>query len=620
MDKLLLLPQPRSCTIHADQHVLSPSHRIELQADPAGVLLNAAQRLQAALLEFADVAPNITATALGSPTDAAIILRIEHNAVAYDQGYVLDIGPKQIVITAGTPIGIFYGVCTLIQIVQQAGRQLPCANITDWPDYPVRGVMLDISRDKVPTIATLYELVDLLAGWKINQLQLYTEHTFAYRQHATVWNNASPFTGEEILELDRFCADRHIELVPNQNTFGHMERWLIHEPYAALAETHDMFDTPWGVKLQGPFSLCPLDPGSLPLVESLFDELLPHFSSRLFNVGGDETVDVGQGRSQTAVAERGAGRVYLDYLLKIYEAVQARGHTMQFWGDIIIQHPELIRELPQDIVALEWGYEADHPFATTSPQYAASGLQFYVCPGTSSWCSLAGRTENALGNLAAAASSGLDHGAAGYLITDWGDRGHWQMLPVSYLGFVAGAAYAWAWNENRNLDIAQAVSIHAFRDPTGSMGKIAVELGNVYLTPGLAVPNGSVLFWVLQLAFEEFQQRPAAAPTAESFAAALTAIDAIMRQLPAARMQRHDASLIIREYEFTARLMRHACHRGLLAANYTPQNDTPDRRALDTDLQQIINEYQELWLARNRRGGLSDSVARLQRARADYQV
>src|SRR2546428_658255 len=76
--------------------------------------------------------------------------------------------------------------------------RIPCVDIVDWPDFPVRGAMLDISRDKVPRMKTLYRLVDWLASLKINQLQLYTEHTFAYSKHRVVWKDASPMTPQEI--------------------------------------------------------------------------------------------------------------------------------------------------------------------------------------------------------------------------------------------------------------------------------------------------------------------------------------------------------------------------------------------------------------------------------------
>ena len=87
---------------------------------------------------------------------------------------------------------------------------------------PVVGYMLDVSRNKVPTMASLYRMVDVLAELGYNQFQLYTEHTFAYRDHAVVWNDASPMTAEEVRALDAYCAGKGIDLVPNQNSFGHL--------------------------------------------------------------------------------------------------------------------------------------------------------------------------------------------------------------------------------------------------------------------------------------------------------------------------------------------------------------------------------------------------------------
>jgi hypothetical protein len=369
----------------------------------------------------------------------------------HPQGYQLTVAPDEIIIAARRGPGVFYAKQTLKQLNRQYPDALPCLEIEDWPDFPTRGVMLDISRDKVPTLATLLALVDLLAEWKINQLQPYTEHTFAYSKHRTVWEHASPMTADEIRQLDQYCRERFIDLLPNQNSLGHLERWLKHPQYAHLAEAIDGAQTPWGFWRKGPFSLCPTDPKSLEFVEGLYQELLPNFTSSFFNVGCDETYDIGQGRSKAECDRLGVHRVYLNFLRQIHELVQSHNKQMMFWGDVILHQPDLIAELPKDIIALEWGYEANHPFDKEGEAFAKAGIPYYVCPGTSSWNSIAGRAQNALDNLRSAAESGLRHGAIGYLITDWGDNGHLQYQPISYLGFAAGAALSWCLDSNRDL-------------------------------------------------------------------------------------------------------------------------------------------------------------------------
>ncbi len=248
----------------------------------------------------------------------------------------------------------------------------------------------------------------------------------------------------------------------------------------------------WGY-YDEPFSLYQGDPDSLELVRSLFDELLPHFGSQQINVGCDETVDLGNGRSKELVEKLGRGRVYLNFLLKIYREVKARSRTMQFWGDIIVKYPDLVAELPRDLIALEWGYEADHPFDEHGAIFAQSGIPFYVCPGTCTWVTIAGRTENAMDNLLNAAENGLKHGAIGYLNTDWGDLGHWQTLPVSYTGFAYGAGLSWCVEANRELDVPAGLSLFAYQDEAGQMGQLAVELGDVHLETGVRTFNSTIV-------------------------------------------------------------------------------------------------------------------------------
>jgi hypothetical protein len=355
------------------------------------------------------------------------------------------------------------------------------------------------------------------------------------------------------------------------------------------------------------------------LVEELYDELLPHFSSQQFNVGCDETVDLGQGRSQAECQARGTERVYLDFLRKIYRAVTAREHTMMYWGDIVVQHPELIPELPKDAIALDWGYEADYPFDENAARFAAAGIPFYVCAGTSTWNSIAGRVDNAIANLANAADAGLKHGAVGYLNTDWGDNGHWQYLPFSFPGLAYGAAVSWALDANRDLDVASVVSLHAFRDPTGATGRVAVDLGRVCQDFGIELHNATVLFRILQTPVAKIREEIYGL-TAAALRHAQGKIDRALRPVPRAKSTRPDARLIAAEFASAAALLRHACQRGLLALEDSPTKSRAHKRELARDLTRILKEYRRLWHARNRPGGFEDSIALLKKMQNDYHM
>jgi hexosaminidase len=618
---LTLLPQPQKLALTGGTFTLADSQLIAINAPNPADLFFTAQRAQAGLKHFAWVNWEIA----GGNLSAALTITLD-DSLQHSEGYRLTIDAGGMRVAGRDLAGAFYGVMTLVQLIQTHGRELPTLTIDDWPDLPARGVMLDISRDKVPTMETLYHLIDRLAGWKINQFQLYTEHTFAYRNHREVWEKASPMTAEQFLALDAYCRARHIELVPNQNSFGHMHRWFEHERYRPLAETEAAFQAPWGATLP-PFSLSPAVPASLDLIEELYAELLPNFTSRMFNVGCDETFDLGLGRSKELVAQQGKGRVYLDFLLKIYQRVRAHGRTMQFWGDIINQYPDLVPEVPRDTIALEWGYEADHDFRGKTKLFAESGVPFYVCPGTSSWTTIAGRTDNCIGNIRNAVENGLQHGALGILNTDWGDRGHWQMLPISYLGFAWGAALGWSYGQNVDRDLCSALDAFAFQDKAGVMGRLAYDLGNVYQVPGILTHNSSFMFNAYEATLEEMrsggsgsmskQARTILADDAaleEKLQATLDTVDDTMKPLDQARLAVPDADLIRREFVLTAQMLRHGVKRALLQLPGSPLRKSD----LAAELDAIETEYRSLWLARNRPGGLEDSVARLDQARRLY--
>ncbi len=606
---LLVTPVPQSVKAGGGWHTLARDRSIVLFGEAAAHGTTAARALQSAIERYAGVTWEVRA-ASGLAEREGVVAAIDHK-VTKREGYHLTIGDERIGIVARDAAGLAYGFATLTQIVRQFGKRLPRLHIEDHPEFAHRGVMLDVSRDKVPSMPTLYGLVDMLAEWKVNQFQLYMEHTFAYDRHRAVWKDASPFTGQEILELDAYCRERNVELVPNQNSFGHMARWLEKKPYNDLAEAPGGTTLPWG-KLP-PFTLDPSDPRSLELIDGLYAELLPHFTSRMFNVGCDETFDLGRGKSKQACEERGAGRVYLEFLLKIHRLCETYGRRMMFWGDIIMQHPELIAEIPHDVTALEWGYEHDHAYDVDTRAYKKAGLPYYVCPGTGSWISLIGRTDNAMANIRSAATNGRKHGAVGLLNTDWGDNGHMQPLPVSYLGFLYGAAMSWSPSRSAEMEVPRALSLHAFDDPSGATGRIAYDLGNAYQINGARSRNGTLMaqmyFLPLDSDWPMHRVRPG------GFEDTSSQLEALAGRLDASCMRRPDAQQIVDEYRCAVEMADVGAAIG--AAKYARVTGTPAsrlrpmyRRAAKR-IDAVLPEYERLWLARNRPGGLRDSTARL---------
>lgn len=525
------------------------------------------------------------------------------------QWFRLRLGDDAVHLDTGGEAGERYGRQVIDQLRASGRKAIPALEIEDWPDFAVRGVMLDISRDKVPTMATLRRMVDDLARLRINQLQLYTEHTFAYRGHEKVWRGCSPMTAAQVRELDAYCAAHGVELVPNQNSFGHLERWLKHEPYRQLAETTAPWKTPWGTTRTYATTLCPLDPRSLRLVTGLYDQLLPHVQSRFFNVGCDETFELGQGRSAAECKRRGVGRVYLDYLLKLHKAVRQRGRRMMFWSDIIHAHPALIRHLPRDVIPLVWGYEADHPFMKQCAELRRCGLEFYVCPGTSSWCSFSGRTTNAMENLRNAARAGRKHGATGYLITDWGDLGHRQYEPVSYGPMLYGAAVSWCAASNERIDVGREVSRYFFGDARSALGSLWLDVGRVYEASGISIKNRTVLFSIMDTPLVDI-------PKIKGLT--IKRIGAMRKSVSRLQAKVRTADPGAQELAATLSVLEHACRRGELAFMQEGARREKLARVLTIDLKKIIATHRRLWLKRNRPGGLSSSVGYFEESLRDY--
>ncbi len=529
----------------------------------------------------------------------------------HPQGYRLSINAEAVELTGADEAGLFYGRATLRQLARLHDGRLPTGVVADHPDLPVRGVMLDISRDKVPTMATLQALIDRLAGLKVNQVQLYSEHTFAYANHAEVHQAASPLSAADIVELDAFCRARHVELVPNQNCLGHMNRWLAHERYRSLAICPDGFTDPFGMT-RAPMTIEPTNPGSLALVRELLGELLPQFSSRRVHVGLDEAWEMPRARLGD----------FVDWVRTLRALPELDGREMLMWGDMLSGHPDLLAGLPDGVTVCEWGYDDTHPYDQRCAELAAAGVPFWVAPGTSSWLSLLGRLTNARETCRLAAAAALEHGGVGYLNTDWGDCGHLQQAVVSEPMLAYGAAVSWCLATNADIDLAAALSAHVFEDSSGGLAEAVLGLADAHRLITPQFPNMAAL--VTNLYYPQL-------PVGRGLTAGLTVgeLDAVDQALESARTaasraasSRDDALLLVAETVFgidlVSLLVRDA--RARLEVDGTIGSVPAPVRAQFTDELDLLTErYRDRWLARNRPGGLSDSLAWLSNLRGAYE-
>jgi hypothetical protein len=511
------------------------------------------------------------------------------------EGYHLEIGTSGIRLTAGDGAGLLYGAQTLRQIHAQYPDELPHLEITDSPDLPVRGFMVDLSRTRVPKQGELLQLIGALGKLRANQLQLYIEHTFAFRGHEDAWKDASPLTPAEIQELDAACAEVGIELVPNLNTFGHMERWLRHPRYRAMAECPEGWIHPLTNQFKEfPGTLRP-DQASIDFAASLLDDYLPNFRSRQVNIGGDEPWELGQGFSKEAVAVRGKHRVYLDHLQKLCALGRDRGRTVQFWGDILLEDLALAQDAPADAIPVVWGYDAGHPFNEQCGRLRELGRTYLVAPGTSAWQSFTGRLDNALTNQAEAVGAAIRHEARGILLTTWGDNGHHQPWPTSWLPMAAGLAQAWGFPANHKTDFTAGCAILGGLSAGDSQAVAAAltQLGTLDGKIAKANRNKS-LTWDFLTAKPETLAKFTDGVTA----AEITAAQTHLAEAEALITNIADAT-IREELSLGARL----AGAGLCRA--AGQAISIEEQA------RLTKEYEVVWLRRSRPGGLAESAAGL---------
>ncbi len=524
--------------------------------------------------------------------------------------YRLSVAQDGIRICAGTRAGLLYGAQTLRQVIRQTGGIVPCMDIFDYPAMAHRGYYLDVTRGRIPTPDYLKKLADRLAFYKINELQLYIEHSFLFEGLSEAWRDDTPLTAEDILELDAYCLSLGIELIPSLSCFGHLYKILRTKTCEHLCELEHPRDEPFGfVSRMAHHTIDASNPESLEFIKGLIQQYLPLFSSNHFNIGCDETFDLGKGRSRSRALETGTGRLYLDYVKELCVFLTSQGKIPMLWSDILSHFPQAIQELPEQTICLTWGYGASQDDAVLK-QLAQAGARQYACPGVSGWNQMANQLENAYENIRRMCSYAVTHHAIGVLTTDWGDFGHINHPQFSLPGMIYGAAFSWNSQIPSFEDIGRQISRIEYADATETLVQTAAR-----------IPLGWESQWGNLIRYKEQVTEGFPEKNPHDIRRQLEALNPLRKQLYSlqpglpkeTRPLIHAYLTALKGIELFALLEIHLCERRAGPAAENAASDNFQLAAKDTasgnfqlaaELEEWFYEYKKLWRSVSRESEL----------------
>lgn len=484
-----LIPQPQRMSPAEGTFRLRYDHRITLDASCDSRCRTAAAILQQEVLERTGLTLSLDRRQEAGHPGIRLSLCPELGT----EHYVLDVSREGVFILGGDYEGLLHGVQTLRQILRQEGPVLPCMQVEDWPAIPVRGLFYDATRCRIPTLASLKALADRISFYKMNQLHLYVEHTFLFDGLSEVWRDDTPLTAEDILELDAYCLERGVELVPSVVSLGHMYKILRTRSFHHLSEIEEEPGTEFSfINRMRHHVLDTTNEESFRLVCDLIDQFLPLFTSKKFNINGDESFDLGKGRGKARADEVGSHRMYVDWICRVANYLKEKGRQTMFWGDIILAQPETLKELPEDIICMNWDYgtqKADH-----AAKLHAVGANQYLCPGAQGWHQTVNRFGVAYINCRNMAELCYENEGIGLLMTEWGDYGHFQDPESSNVGIIYAGAMGWNRNIPSEDELNEAIARVEYLDRTcESVKQLRLLQDHIALNWGMAVEFTEVL-------------------------------------------------------------------------------------------------------------------------------
>ena len=353
------------------------------------------------------------------------------------ESYRLKIQASGVELRSPGTAGLFYGVQTLLQLVEGAGASavLPEATIEDWPELPYRGFMMDTAHGPLPTEEEIERQIDFLARWKVNQYYFYAETNVELKGYPLL-NAGARYSHEQIRRIVAYAKERHVDVVPTFEFCGHLHDMFRLETYAGLAAIPHGGD------------LLPTNPEGRRILADWIGQLSALFPSPWFHMGLDEPWEL-----EIASASQGMspGRLYIDHLKAMAALVGQHGKRPMFWADVTTgakifeRYPELFEELPKNTIAVPWLYDAQADFKSNTEPFEQRHVPFVVTTGVDCWDNIVPNFRGTFANIDGFVEQGKKNHALGMINSGWTDAA--QVLYRTALPAMAyGGVAAWQTN------------------------------------------------------------------------------------------------------------------------------------------------------------------------------
>jgi len=294
-------------------------------------------------------------------------------------------------------------------------------------DFPIKGFHLDL-RIQVMKLPALKEFVLNLSKNGINTLVMEWEGTYPFEKHAVIANKYA-YSRAEVKSFIAYCDSLKIDVIPLQQSFGHVEYILKNYRYKNLREDQKDYSQVNPIK----------EEACKALFSDLYKDLISTHKSSYFHIGGDETYLLGRSPESKRKADSlGMGRLYGDYIKMLCELVVSLGKKPVVWADIALKYPDALKSLPKETIFIDWNYGWDLDRFGDHKKLMQSGFEIWGSPAIRSHPDNYFLTDWAkhFNNIKTFISQARELGYKGMIMTSWSTSGIYSPIAESHSDYI----------------------------------------------------------------------------------------------------------------------------------------------------------------------------------------